>query len=691
MIDLQGMNKAQREAVTHGTGPLLLLAGPGSGKTFTITNRILYLMEQGIPPGKILVITFAKEAALSMQGRFQAMAPSISPVNFGTFHSVFYHILQESHACSRKKLLGSPEKCNLLIPIMKTYKVEDLGQHLWEEAREDALQILSGISFYKNTGRLEEAREKLPMKWQAHFQEILKVYGQRVKSGGYMDFDDMLWECRELLKGRERVRRQWQDRFFHILIDEFQDINPVQYEVIKLLSREPYNIFAVGDDDQAIYGFRGSWPECMRRFVEEFDARKLLLGVNYRSNQQIIDAALAVIGENRDRFRKELSQNPARADKGNRDSVRQLSFSEREEEYAYLEEQLGAFARQQDREGRTCAVLFRTNSYMQGLAVRLRRQGIPFAMNKGIQNPYSHFVAGDVMAYLRLAGGKWTRADVLRVMNRPSRYISREAVGSGKCTCEEMAGYYRRREMPERDRTRILEALQLFGRHLACMGRLSPSLAVSYLERAVGYGKWLRQTAGSEEKWLEWMEVLGWMKEDAAGYTSVQEWEEAQREYGAFLESRQGNRGRQESWSGQDDRTGQKTGNRREERARQPLGADSPPCIQLMTVHASKGLEFDKVFIPDCNEGIFPHGKLLSGSAAEEERRVFYVGMTRAKESLELLALTGTRERPRQLSRFLQPLSYLSSSPSTSSSNSALSRNSSKASATFSYSSSSAM
>ena len=210
------------------------------------------------------------------------------------------------------------------------------------------------------------------------------------------------------------------------------------------------------------------------------------------------------------------------------------------------------------------------------------------------------------------------------------------------------------------------------------MGRLSPSLAVTYLERAVGYGKWLRQTAGSEERRLEWREVLEWMKEDAAGYNNVQEWEEAQKEYGAFLETGKGNRFRQNGAMGPETRSGQF------------LEAEVP-CIYLMTVHASKGLEFDKVWIPDCNENVFPYGKLLPDSVAEEERRVFYVGMTRAKESLELLSLTGTRERPRQISRFLCPLSYLSSSPSTSSSNSALSRNSSKASATFSYSSSSAM
>ena len=310
MPDLQSMNKAQREAVTRGEGPLLLLAGPGSGKTFTIVNRILFLIEQGIPPEKILVVTFTKEAAISMQCRFRRISDQFYPVNFGTFHSVFYHILKESGGFRHKSLILDSQKKKLLIPILKHIN-EKTGDNTAQE-EEDVLTILSAISFYKNTGNLEKATEKLSLPVKTNFTEIWKAYCAAMSEEALADFDDMLFECRKLLKEDRREAEYWRKRFSHILIDEFQDINPVQYEVLKLLSEKPNNIFAVGDDDQSIYGFRGSNPELMRRFEEEFCAEKLLLNINYRCGKEILDASSAVIRENRNRFVKEFKSAPGK-------------------------------------------------------------------------------------------------------------------------------------------------------------------------------------------------------------------------------------------------------------------------------------------------------------------------------------------------------------------------------------------
>ena len=295
--DFNKMNEAQRHAVSHGEGPLLLLAGPGSGKTFTITNRILYLLNQGISPGEILVITFTKEAAQSMQKRFKDMsAPHFYPVNFGTFHSVFYQILRESNVVKSKKLLSDSEKKNLLLPIVYNYSQpgEDISFF-----RDEVVKLLSAFSYYKNTTRQEDAIQKCPLQWRKNFSQLYNEYQQAVKKEGRLDFDDMLYECRQLLVEHECIRNIWQKRFRHILVDEFQDINPIQYDILKLLVKAPYNIFAVGDDDQAIYGFRGASPDCMRQFVEDFQAKQLLLDVNYRSASGIVEASLAVIGENK--------------------------------------------------------------------------------------------------------------------------------------------------------------------------------------------------------------------------------------------------------------------------------------------------------------------------------------------------------------------------------------------------------
>lgn len=694
MPDLRRMNHAQREAVTWGEGPLLLLAGPGSGKTFTITNRILYLLEQGVPPEKILVITFTKEAAVSMQRRFRRMSDKFYPVNFGTFHSVFYHILQESGGFRHLKLLSDSEKKNLLFPILKQFARQSEETTLQAQFREDAAKILAAISFYKNTGEPDRAASKMPLCWRDSFREIFAAYCGAAQRAEGMDFDDMLFACRQMLERREDVRNYWQNRFSHLLIDEFQDINFTQYEIIRLLAPKHHSIFAVGDDDQSIYGFRGSRPDIMRRFTEEFGAGRLLLNLNYRCRKEIIDASLAVISENRERFPKKLQAaqrvqgvGNAQADESVQSSlhvqqdvrgVRQdavvgdtagtgesavtvRAFRDREEESGYLAERLRKWRERHGEDEERCAVLFRTNASMQAAAVRLRRGGIPFLMKERPKSIYEHFIVKDIMAYLLLAQGDWKREHFLRIMNRPVRYIGREAVGEGR-TIKEMIQYYDDSCCTEEQRRRIQEGLELLQRQLVCLKTMPPGLAVTYILKAVNYESYLRTLAvGQRERSEEWEELLDWLKTDAAGFQSVKAWLEAQTAYTAGL----GKRPR-----GSEEEGGEK--------------------IRLMTVHAAKGLEFHTVLIPDCNERMFPHGNMPDKEQVEEERRLFYVAMTRAKESLELLYLVGDSQRSRLPSRFLNPLLY--SSPSLiSSSNSQLSRYSSKASATLSYSSSSSI
>ncbi len=674
MADFGNMNAAQLSAVTHTEGPLLVLAGPGSGKTLTVSGRIRYLIEErGVPPEQILAITFTREAAVSLQRRFQELSSAALPVRFGTFHSVFFQILQQSNLLRSTHLLTNSKKKELMISVLRKYCSGSGCEQSTDSLGEDALLILSALSYYKNTLREEEAAMRLPIEWRCRFRQIMGDYQKAVQACGMLDFDDMLCLCRRLLTEDAGVCRRWQERFRHILIDEFQDINPVQYEVVKLLAGTHACIFAVGDDDQAIYGFRGSEPACLKRFEEEYGAGRILLDVNYRSHPQIVRASLAVIGENRDRFRKQLRA--CRSEEGlsgdgfsgdGQDRVRLLSFPDQEAQYTFLTERLKRFRSENaDRPKEECAVLFRTNARMQGLAVRLRAAGIPFVMSERAQSIYDHFIVRDVMAYLKLAAGQWEREALLRAVNRPSRSVSREAAGSGGCSIRQLRSYYERCDMPPGERNNVLTALDRFERQLKTISGLSPSLAVAYVQKAVGYEGYLRQLAGKEEeRWREWREMLEWLKADAGGYSCMKEWQAAQEAYTADA----GRRGDRRSSGGRPERGG--------------------PVIRLMTVHGAKGLEFDTVIIPDCNENVFPHGRLRETAEVEEERRIFYVAMTRAKENLELLCLTGTKERPRLPSRFLDPLLDHSS---ISSSNSQLSRYSSKASETLSYSSSSSM
>ncbi len=656
MLDLNQLNEAQRRAVTWGGGPLLLLAGPGSGKTFTITKRILYLLERGVLPEEILVITFSKDAAASMQQRFRQMAAQFFPVHFGTFHSVFYHILLESGGFRSKRLIQDSAKKNLMISILKKYQKNT-------ELSEDAVKILSAVSLYKNTADRERALLTVPAEWRELFEEITAVYSEALQLEDAVDFDDMLFECRRLLEEDARVRNSWQKRFQYILIDEFQDCNPVQYEVIRLLSARPYNLLAVGDDDQSIYGFRGASPDILRRFTEDFGAERLLLDVNYRCAGEIVRASLAVIGENRNRFPKVLrAANEAAEREGAGIHIR--FFSERAEQNSWLLQQAECWRKAHDSDGERCAFLFRTNSGMQRAAAVLHGAGIPFYTKESGKSIYEHFVARDIMAYLLLAAGDWRREHLLRIINRPVRYISREAVGEGR-RIPEMQAYYRELLMregrggsaipgsgrtggipgsgrtgtiPGSGRTgarsdgvfgyrwEVLERLSCLQSRLDALKYMSPALGVQYILKAVGYGDFLRSLAGnSPEKLFEWREIAGWLKADAGRFQDVKAWAEAQESFGQEMKSSFADAGENET-------------------------------LWLMTVHGAKGLEFSRVIIPDCNERVFPHGELQSREGLEEERRIFYVAMTRAQKSLELLCLAGDRGRPRLPSRFLNPL-----------------------------------
>lgn len=657
----QTMNEAQREAAMHGTGPMLVLAGPGSGKTFVITNRISCLIEHyGVPPEHILVITFTKEAAGSMQQRFLASQGRIYPVHFGTFHAVFYQILKQSAPKGVGGILTDSEKKQLMIPILTQFNQEhmqkeklvqkqELAQNQKpvqkqaaglsgpscqraagrEELAEDAVKCLAAISYYKNTYLEEKASGLLPEHYRAYFPDILTRYEKARAGSGRLDFDDMLFGCLKLLRSEPRILQFWQEKFQYLLIDEFQDINPMQYEVVRLLTGDRENLFAVGDDDQSIYGFRGSEPRLMQQFLKDYPGcRQVLLDTNYRSRAEIVEASLQIINENKDRFPKRLTSAKKSVEKRT-DScpVTIKSFAEKEEEYSYLTEKL-----RNAPEPEQCAVLFRTNIQMQGFASRLAREEIPYFMKEKCSCVFDHFIAKDLNAYLQFANGDLRRSLFLSIMNKPSRWISREAVTQESVDFEAIRDYYRKYVPPDRC-ARVLQELKKLESVLLRLKSYSPYLAIQFLRKGAGYEKYLWQRAGTDTRKLsEWMETLEFLTMEAAGYQSYQQWLAMQQRV-------------------------------REEMEKSAFQKQEGKGIRLMTGHASKGLEFKSVFIPDVNEGTFPHGHMPDEQTVEEERRIFYVAMTRAKEALELTYVTGTKERPRLPSRFLNPLLSTKNNP----------------------------
>ena len=634
------LNEAQRKAVMHGEGPMLVLAGPGSGKTFTITNRISNLITHfEVPPQNILVITFTREAAMNMQRRFLASHNRISPVNFGTFHAIFYQMLIKSGCRQADAILKDSDKKHLMIPLLKDY-IKATGQSSIpgnDVLSEDAGKCLAAISYYKNTANLEKATKLVEEPYRQGFEQLFTQYEEKRAATGKMDFDDMLYLCLKLLQENKSVLGFWQERFQYILIDEFQDINPMQYKVIRLLAGDKANLFVVGDDDQSIYGFRGSEPSLMKRFLEDYPGcEQVLLDRNYRSRPQIVKASLKVISENKNRFTKELK---AAKEEGSEQEVSYISVKshvDKGEEYQYLIECLASLSEGQMKEA---AVLFRTNSQMQGFASRLLKAGIPYVMKEKGSCIYDHFVMQDISAFFKVADGDLRRSQFLRIMNKPYRGISREALEKEIVTFEEIRAYYRKYAYPEELPWLLIQLGELED-GLKRLRKLKPYLAISYIRKGMGYEAYLRRKAGTDPaKLSEWMEILELASEDLKGFSNTREWLEYQEIF------------RQEMEKGTDKRSVR--GDNNQQVGLQNSGQSG---VRLMTVHASKGLEFDRVWIPDVNEGTFPYGHMQSEETVEEERRMLYVAMTRAKEYLELTFVTGTKERPRLMSRFLNPV-----------------------------------
>lgn len=612
------LSEEQRRAVMHGEGPMLVNAGPGSGKTFTLTGRILYLIRvRQIPPEKILVITFTREAARSMQARFYQMSNITSQnVNFGTFHSFFYQIIKSVNFNSPYHIISEQEKHRILIPLLQKYQENPQAV----PAEEERLKFLSAVGFFQNTGDMDGAMEKLgESSKKEHFPQILQGYLAEKERRHEIDYDDMLTICEKILDTIPGCLHLWQNRFSYFLIDEFQDCNPIQYRMIRKLVKAPHNLFVVGDDDQAIYGFRGAAPELLQRFLQDFPkAAKVTLGINYRCGAKIVEASAKVIAENQNRLEKTLKACGRKTD--NAEVLYRYYQTGREERAAILECLSDKSAEELGRE----AVLFRTNAQMQMFAVYLFRHHVPYYMKEKSVSLYQHFVIQDIMDFYRAAQGKRDRRIFLKLISRPRSHISREAFQDETVDLEKVKAYYR---IPVGDSKRALEELERLERNLARLQTMRPALGIPFICHAFGYERYLQLRAdGNRELTEEWRGLLTWLSEDSERFCSFEEWEMYQEEY---------------------TRTTKKRPIQKKEHEK---------GLQLMTMHAAKGLEYDTVYIPNVNEGNIPkykRGEELSPQHLEEERRLFYVAMTRAERKLWISCQTGTQDRPLFPSRFI--------------------------------------
>ena len=612
------LNRGQDEAIKHGNGPCMVLAPPGSGKTLIVTERTRYLIEESeVRPDQILVITFTRYAAREMKERFERLTAGKNyPVTFGTFHSIFYGILKCAYGIGANNLMSEKESSVLLQEVLDQTDIESTPEV--EDEEELVRELLREVGMVKNgLCHLKDFHSKYLT--QDEFAEVFRSYEHQKKELKKFDFDDMLVQCYALFRKKPEILQGWQKRFQYILIDEFQDINRVQYEVIRMLAAPRYNLFVVGDDDQSIYGFRGAKPELMLYMKQEFPSlRTISLTVNYRSTEFITGAAARVILHNDTRFYKRVQ-----SFRGRGQNVHVQEVLDEQEEAQYVTEEIQKKLDQGIKPGEI-AVLFRAAVQARMISEILSEHRIPFEMRDYVTNFYRHFIVKDIMAYLQLAAGKRDRSLFLTICNRPLRYLARNSMENRQVNFEDLRKFYC-------DKDWMLDIIDQFDVDVRMMKNMAPYAAIQYIRKKIGYDDFLKEYAEKHQiSWKQLMDVMAELEERSKNFKSYDEWEIHIAKYTQELEEQQA-------------------------KARKIKG-ERENKVQLMTIHSAKGLEFEDVFVIHANEGEIPHQKAEKKDEIEEERRLFYVALTRAKNNLCISYITQKNGNSIKPSRFVEEL-----------------------------------
>lgn len=609
------LNHAQTEAVAHNKGPCMVLAGPGSGKTLTIAKRIEYLiMKHKVRPEEILVITFTKYAAWEMKNRTRSICgPSSYAVTFGTFHGIYYGILKWAYRLNQSNLLSDEEKYRILREILPGI---DWDQEPEADEEKDYLQELA-IEIGNVKNNCMDIEEYEPVKYTTEkFRKLYRTYEETKKKYRKIDFEDMLIQCRDLFMKRPDILKKWQEKFQYILVDEFQDVNQAQYDVVRMLAAPQDNLFVVGDDDQSVYGFRGAKPGIMKEFMKDYPkARQILLDVNYRSSGYIVKGALRVIGNNKIRFEKKIE-----AFRKPDETVHVQEVKDPVQEAEYVLERIREY-REKGVSYTEMAVLYRTNVDARAMSELMTEYQIPFVMKEHLNNIYEHFIALDMISYLRLSQGEYDRKYFLQIANRPNRYLTRESMKTGNVSYESLRRYYR-------DKDWMVDRIDQLEWDMKMICDKTPYAAIQYIRKRMGYDEFLKEYAAYRKISSEDLfAVLEEIWQNSKGYGTIKEWFEHIESYGKMLKE-------------QNKKNGEKEG------------------VNLMTMHAAKGLEFDTVFVIEANEGSCPYKKATADEEIEEERRLFYVAMTRAKRKLVISYVKEKNGKDMTPSRFVSELLF---------------------------------
>ncbi|MCR5609211.1 MAG: ATP-dependent helicase [Lachnospiraceae bacterium] len=618
------VNKEQKEAIEHNKGPAIVLAGPGSGKTFVITHRTKYLIERcGVNPANILVITFTKAAATEMRERFVGLyGEDGRKVNFGTFHAIFFTILKYAYNYNANNIIRNDQKQLFLKEIVGKHNIETEDEKELIANIEAEISLVKGehinIKDYYSTSCSEDT-----------FRKIYSEYNRRLCDNRLLDFDDMIVQCYDLFIKYDNILKIWQDRYQYILVDEFQDINIMQYEIVKMLAKPGNNLFIVGDDDQSIYRFRGAKPEIMLNFQNDYpDAKKIVLSINYRSTKNIVALSSKVIKNNKVRYDKNIT---TVNEEGKKASI--VEFASNVDE----NKRIVSLVLDYEKNGiniNNIAVLYRTNTQPRQLVEKFMEYNIKFCIKDRLPSIFEHWVSKGLLDYMlcgrQISGMEKAegvpddkphtdiveRKCLLNIINKPKRYVSRNMLNSDIIN-------YKRLKDSYYDKDWMIEKLDKLEYDLKVIASMKPYDAVSYIRNAIGYDSYLKEYAKQKRiNEEELMEICDEFTESTKDFNTYEEFMAHILKYNEELEKQSKNMSNREG-------------------------------VNFTTFHGSKGLEYDVVFIIDANEGITPYKKALLPEDIEEERRMFYVAMTRAKKELNIYYVKKRFNKDIDVSRFI--------------------------------------
>ena len=638
MFDINSLNPQQRDAVKHTEGPLLLLAGAGSGKTRVITCRIAHLLQQGVPAKQILAMTFTNKAAKEMQERVEQMvgADAAKGMTISTFHSLCVRILKANiERLGYKKnfsIYAASDQQQLVRRILKEEHSDatskDADQVLWQIS--DAKNRLIGPADFRSSGHNPLTH------WTAR---VYPRYQKELKAFNAVDFDDLLMLVVRLLEDHPDLREYYQQCFRYQMVDEYQDTNPVQYRLLKLLASGHKNLCVVGDDDQSIYGFRGADINIILNFEKDYSGtRTIKLEQNYRSTGNILAAANAVIKHNPKRKEKALWT----AD-GAGPAIDYLLCEDDEDEARQVMEKIQVVRYDQQLAYRDFAILYRTNSQSRAFEEQLRFENIPYVLIGG-QQFFDRKEVKDVIAYLKVLVNPFDEVNLLRILNYPRR-------GIGTTSADKLIRYSAEQEEP------LWLVLQK-SEKVPDINPKTQDAINAFIEMMKRYQVHFRKPLQMTETLSELLKEL---KLDDEIYRQEGDLGRARRrlenmeEVGNALANYLG-REEQPSLSGFIDKVSLLDDDRSDGKDKEKKLAED--AVILMSLHSSKGLEFPVVFLAGMEEGFLPHNKSINETFdIDEERRLCYVGITRAQQHLTLLGASRRRKfgklEQRDPSRFL--------------------------------------